>query len=620
MLKKSSQILLSLILILSSFLPIPAYTQSVLLPIEYFGFVQNKINARSIYPLQAKLNGWEGVVKVHFIIAPDGRIKRIDIAESSGYPLLDAAAILAIKDASPYPFPEYCMEDEVEITLPVVFKQPEPARVTQDTPAKEKERPSAVKQGEAGAADNAGLRKEVMPDSMIQDILSPDPKIIHPAEENALPKPAELRYFVDLAVDNNQPTKIAQQEIELAQLKVTEAQRNLLPAVKLINYYTEGEVYRIKYQERETKLQVEQPIFYSGRLKDTIDQAKANLEITQKNYDRLKLDIMHKTETAYYNLVAAKMHLGEKEELRQEAFNLLGKVEKLSSAGMLIPLELTSARSWFKQIEFQIQGIQQELFMAELTLKQVLGIEETPKTEAQILNVKKLNLDFDTCLQIAFKNRPEVFLSELLMKFNDYGKKIEIDKNRFAIDLVGSYGYYSGHYVTEPWRASSNWYTGFKVTKPWGGSTNNVSLTSETTQPRFGQTSATKSTTLSQELNVLDNLKLSSDRMKSSIDLYRSLSDFDETLKTINFEVQDAFLKYEKAVLQLTTAENEMRFRRTEAEVTKTRASTGEGSLSNAIESIYGLSEAQTRYIQAIANYYLSLASLKKACGYGLNI
>ncbi len=619
MLKKGLQITISLILIFSSSLPIPAYTQSVVLPIEYFGFVQNKISSRSIYPEQAKLKGWEGVVKVHFTIAPDGRIKRIDIAESSGYPLLDAAAILAIKDASPYPFPEDCYEDEVAIILPVVYKRPESAKVTRDTPAKGKEQP-AITQNEANAPTAEEIRKEILPETMVQDILAGDPKIIHPAEENTLPKPAELRYFVDLAIENDQTTKIAQQEIELAQLKVIEAQRNLLPAIKLINYYTEGEVYRIKYQERETKLQVEQPIFYSGRLKDTIDQAKANMGITQKNYDRLKLDIIHKTETAYYNLVAAKMHLREKEELKEEARRLLEKVEKLFRVGMVIPLELTSANSWFKQIEFQIKGIQQELFMAELTLKQVLSIEETPKTEAQVLDVKKLNLDFDTCLQVAFNNRPEIYLSELLMKFNDYGKRIEVDKNRFAVDLVGSYGYYSGHYITEPWRASTNWYTGFKVTKPWGGSTTNVSLTSETTQPRFGQSSATKSTTLSGELNLLDNLKLSSDRKKSDIDLYRSLSDFNETLKTINFEVQDSFLKYEKAVLQLTTAKNEMRFRRIEAEVTKVRAATGEGSLSNAIESIYGLSESQTRYVQAIANYYLSLASLKKACGYGLNI
>lgn len=98
------------------------------------------------------------------------------------------------------------------------------------------------------------------------------------------------------------------------------------------------------------------------------------------------------------------------------------------------------------------------------------------------------------------------------------------------------------------------------------------------------------------------------------------MGDLDETLKTIHFEVQDAFLKYEKAILQLNTAEGEMNFRRTEAEITKTRAMVGEGSYSGVIESLYSFSEAHTRYIQALANYYISLANLKKACGYGLQI
>jgi outer membrane protein TolC len=63
-----------------------------------------------------------------------------------------------------------------------------------------------------------------------------------------------------------------------------------------------------------------------------------------------------------------------------------------------------------------------------------------------------------------------------------------------------------------------------------------------------------------------------------------------------------------------------MKFRKTEAEVTKARALAGEGSVSGSLESLYAYSEAQTKYLQALANYYLSLANLKKATGYGLTI
>jgi len=658
MVKANLNLILILLLIFNPILASTAHSQAMLLPAEYLGFIQDKISATFAYPQEARLKGWEGIVKVRFTIAQDGRIKEIDVAESSGYPLLDAAAILAIKDASPYPFPPDFVGEEIEIILPVDYRQIEPLqpRATPDYPSIKKlaeklsaatatqPRPTTLisqpspqpavanpqpelppleeNTGTAAAPQEPEARIEAADagaaDLLVQQFISEN------QEKGPTPllstKPEELDFFLDMALKNNQPTKVAQEEIALAKLKVTEAQRPLFPALKITNYYTEGEVYRVKYAEHENKLQMEQPLDYNRKLRDTLNQAKTNLEITKKNYDRLKVDVVYKAESAYYNLVSAKMHLRQKELMRQEAQDMLEKIENLSRAGLVIPLELKSATSWFNQLELQIESINQELRMAELTMKQVLSVKELPPVEAELLEAQKFNLDLDSCLQVAFKHRPEIYLSELLVKFNQYGKKIEKDKAGFDMGLVGSYGYYSGHYLTEPWKNSSNWYAGFKVTKPLGSSTVNTSYTGESSKPRFGQTSPTKSQTASAEFALFDNMKALSDLKKTNIDLRRSLSDFEETLKTINFEVQDAYLKYEKAFLQLATAEGEMRFRRTEVDVTKARALVGEGGLSNAMESLYQLSEAQTRYVQSLANYYLSLANLKKACGYGLEI
>ncbi len=144
-----------------------------------------------------------------------------------------------------------------------------------------------------------------------------------------------------------------------------------------------------------------------------------------------------------------------------------------------------------------------------------------------------------------------------MIKFQEYGQRIEKGKNSFTVDLSGSYGYYEGAYKTESMRDANNWYVGLKVSKPWGASTINSSITSESSQPRFGQTSPTKSTTGNFELNVMDNIKRIYDRKKSDIDLHRSISDKDQTVKTITFEVQDAFLNYQKALLQLNATETE---------------------------------------------------------------
>ena len=42
----------------------------------------------------------EGVIKVKFTLMPDGQIKVLDIAKSSGRPLLDETAMSAVKRQS----------------------------------------------------------------------------------------------------------------------------------------------------------------------------------------------------------------------------------------------------------------------------------------------------------------------------------------------------------------------------------------------------------------------------------------------------------------------------------------------------------------------------------------
>jgi outer membrane protein TolC len=207
-----------------------------------------------------------------------------------------------------------------------------------------------------------------------------------------------------------------------------------------------------------------------------------------------------------------------------------------------------------------------------------------------------------------------------LVKFNEYGQKIEIDKNKPTLDFVTSYGYYQGHYITEPWKDSSNWYMGLKAGIPWETNTLNTALTTEHSRPKFGQTSPTSSSTLSSELTFLDNFKRVSDKKKSDVDLQRAISDYNETTKTISFEVQDAFLSHKKAIIQFATAEADMKYRRNQADVIKIRSMVGDASLSDAIESLYSFSDAQTKYFQALATAQISLTNLKKACGYGFQI
>lgn len=441
-----------------------------------------------------------------------------------------------------------------------------------------------------------------------------------PKREIPLPQPGELGSFIELAIKNNQPTQIARQEIELAQFKVTEAQRNLFPALKIEGYNTTGVAYKLGYEEREIKLQLDHPLYYGGKLKNSLKQAEVNLEITNRNYDRLRIDVAHKAEVAYYNLIAGRTNLKIQEAILGEAGKIRQIVQKQFAADLVTLLENASTQSWYEQVEFQINSTKHDLAMAKLAFIQVLNISELPGITQEELKIRKLDYKLNDWLQAGLNHRPEIYLSELLVKFNQYGKMVEEAKNKFTVDLSTFISHYQGAWDTEDMNDSHNWYVGFKATKPWGGNTVTTSAVTETVEPRYGQSSATETNTASFSFGLMDNLQRLSDKKKSEIELQRSLSDLNETTKTINFEIKDAYLNYQKALLQATTTQSETEFRQREVKVLNARAMAGEIGFSNIMETFVSLSRAQTTHIQALANYFISLANLKKAAGYGIEI
>jgi len=75
------------------------------------------------YPEEARKNGWEGTVIINTLVGTDGLVKKALVLKSSGYPILDSAAIKAVrkyifepgKDSTGKTVPKW-------VKIPVIFK------------------------------------------------------------------------------------------------------------------------------------------------------------------------------------------------------------------------------------------------------------------------------------------------------------------------------------------------------------------------------------------------------------------------------------------------------------------------------------------------------------------
>jgi protein TonB len=81
--------------------------------------VRARINRKVALPADSA----PGTVKVRLEIAPTGALLALGIAQSSGQPALDAAALKAVKSAAPFArAPKGLTEASYSFSLPITFK------------------------------------------------------------------------------------------------------------------------------------------------------------------------------------------------------------------------------------------------------------------------------------------------------------------------------------------------------------------------------------------------------------------------------------------------------------------------------------------------------------------
>ena len=91
---------------------------------NYIRAVQEKILKASYYPQQAQDAGWEGNIKLSLNIAANGDLKNLKIARSSGYNILDDAALDVARTQAPYPpFPPQIESQELLVDVPITYKK-----------------------------------------------------------------------------------------------------------------------------------------------------------------------------------------------------------------------------------------------------------------------------------------------------------------------------------------------------------------------------------------------------------------------------------------------------------------------------------------------------------------
>jgi len=85
----------------------------------YSHMIEDMISHNVVYPEAARQGGEEGIVKIDLLLLANGKLKRVEVRQSSGFQTLDNAALSAVQEQAPYPsFPSRSYPKRIAFNCP----------------------------------------------------------------------------------------------------------------------------------------------------------------------------------------------------------------------------------------------------------------------------------------------------------------------------------------------------------------------------------------------------------------------------------------------------------------------------------------------------------------------
>lgn len=444
-----------------------------------------------------------------------------------------------------------------------------------------------------------------------------------------------LKDCIDIAVKNHIPLQIAEKSVKLADMRVFEARRNMLPSVTLAFEPYTGKVNEQRYYGRKHYIEGQQPVFHGGELLYALKQAETNREITKNDRNKIRNELVLQVKKAYYTLAKAKDNLSIQIELSSEVDRIWQMVQAQYEALVATKLEYLNVGSQKSQVKYQIASADGDVDVAFLILKQAMNIDPHKKIDIRAnLEFKRIDVDYDRTLSAAFNNRPEIIINMLMLDYYKYGKRIATAKGLPKLDLLGSWGLAKETYMPEDnafnnttgngvnpgpiipdQKLQQQWYAGIKTSLPVWGSTIEYAHTREQWVPTVATYQGTEAKTDSFKLKFLDNLAILSDKQLSEIDFDRARQELLKIQQDVTLEVKEQVFNYQKALIQLDTASNKVKYQSNDFEFMKMKRGLDEIPDSGVIESMIKLSQERFGYVQALSDCHIAIASINKAIG-----
>ncbi|MFC2140156.1 TolC family protein, partial [Candidatus Auribacterota bacterium] len=422
-----------------------------------------------------------------------------------------------------------------------------------------------------------------------------------------------LKECVQIALKNNNELKISQEEVVLAYLKSEDARKVLLPKGNLKWNEVAGTTSGNKYRGRELTFEIQQPLFDGHKAENRYRQSKVNIIIAEKNYEKAKNDFMFEISEKYYVLANSQKILENLKNSFKKCKKALSLMKKRVELELSKPVDLLSIKSSYNDIYLKVASALNDLELAQLSLKQKMGIK--PNANINVLTTppieRMLDISFEECLELAYNHRQDLLVNELQVLYHMYAVKMAKGATDYKIDLNASCGFNDEAYINEPLRLEQEWYVGVKLTRPLGVNLIENNTISQDKVPSAGQTTSSRYTNNTFTMKLFQN-NTQTPIAEATVGYHKAIKDYIKAKNTIFYEVREGIFNYKKAILKIENNRSSIALTKKELAISKVKAELAEVSPPDLLKIEIRLHNQITDFEQAVTDYYTQIAKINK--------
>ena len=409
-----------------------------------------------------------------------------------------------------------------------------------------------------------------------------------------------LSEAIQMALQQNETVLIAEQGVARAKGQITSAGAEGYPKLSLNGFYTRNwrvptsviNGNTIKFGSANVlnaNLSLSIPLYKGGKVRAARRAAQAFREFSEANLSVARQQIAFDTQRAFYTVLLSDELVRVNEAALKQAEAHLEQVNQLLKAGTASDYEALRAKVQVANLKPAAITARNNRDIALLDLKRIIGrdlaapLVISGSLDAAVAEELPVARTIDEAVSMALKGRPELIALDYQIELQEDNVRIQAGDGRPSVNLVNAYQ--NQAQVNDIGALATN---------------------------KFVQSYNSR---LVVDFPLFDGFKTRGGVAQARSDFRSATYSKQQRHKQVELEARQSFLRVEEALNRLDAQKETVTLADRGLQIAEVRYRTGVATQLEVFDAQVVLTQAQTTHAQALNDYAVAVASLRKALG-----